>query len=70
MSRNKTNSTPTAFLTRAAIRQQHMKEIRDAAAKAKAKAIKEANQPMGLCLIIVVFMLVLFIAPPVAIVLL
>lgn len=70
MSRNKTDPTPTMFLSTSQISQQHKKNIRDAAAELKRNAIEEANKPLGFCLIIVVFMLVLFIAPPVAIVLL
>ena len=40
------------------------------AEKDKKQNIKAATEPMPLCLIITVFMLVLFIAPPLAIVLL
>lgn len=43
--------------------------MRDAE-KSKQKNMKAATEPMGLCLIITVFMLAIIIAPPIAIVLL
>jgi len=59
-----------AIATRAELRQIALKRAASAAEAAKKKAIKEANKPMGLCLIISVFMLAVIIAPPLVIVLL
>lgn len=70
MSRNRVDKGSTGFWTKTEISQEHKRKIRDAATTMKNNAIEEANKPLGLCLIIAVFMLVLFIAPPIAIVLL
>ncbi len=70
MSRSKVNPTPTTFLQQSEVRQENLKNARDKANKDKKEAIALANQPLGLCLFIGIFILVAIIAPPLAIVLL
>lgn len=70
MGGNKAGPSPTMFLQKSEIKQQAMKDARDRAAKSKKEAIELANQPLGLCLFITVFILAAVIAPPIAIVLL
>jgi hypothetical protein len=70
MSRHKGQYTATMYLKDSGKRQEDTKKIIKVAEKAKKEAIKAANEPMGACLFIAVFMLALIIAPPLAIVLL
>lgn len=70
MGGNKAGPSPTMFLATSEVKQQAMKDARDRADRNKKEAIELANQPLGLCLVITVFILAAVIAPPLAIVLL
>lgn len=70
MGGNKAGPSPTMFLQTSEVKQQAMKDARDNAAKNKQQAVDLANEPLGLCLFIAIFILAAVIAPPLAIVLL
>lgn len=70
MSSNKAGPNPTMFLEPAEVRQKALKDARDKAAGDKQEAINLANQPLGLCLFIAIFILAAIIVPPLAIVIL
>ncbi len=59
-------NSATMYLQREAVRQEKMQRAIRVAEKAKKEAMRKAQEPMGACLIVAVFLLVAIIAPPVA----